>query len=281
MYVFNIKLHSFPRSASSLPLPSYLCLPSPTLLAPFPSLYVVAWTWHRWLGCGALGRNYPASTRSCLETCRMSSTRPGTWQSTATSWAARACSRPSSHCSRWWRRTSPSYMKVDGQNFFIMCIFVCVLAPHFLYLLRPKKNWGHFWNLTCHSAQFNVPYFLCVERKVNFSLTQEGLLLLKGFPILPFFSTYYTESGQNQRNWLLLKGFSLHGHVRKGKESFPNCASCLKFSNGPAWLDMKDHFDLLEDWQEGDQNKEIFTLKIQLRNIVANWILQMSQNINH
>lgn len=73
---------------------------------------VAAWTWHPWLACGAPGRNCPASTKSCSGTCRMSSTRPGTWPSTATSWAARACSLPSSHCSQWSRRISPSYMKV-------------------------------------------------------------------------------------------------------------------------------------------------------------------------
>lgn len=46
---------------------------------------------------------------------------------------------------------------------------------------------------------------------------------------------------------------------------------------------MKDrhHFDLLEEWQGGDQNKAFFTLKIRLRNIIANCILQMSQNMNH
>lgn len=51
--------------------------------------------------------------------------------------------------------------------------------------------------------------------------------------------------------------------------------------NDPAWLGMKDwhHFDLLEEWHEGDPNKEICTLKIRLRNIIA--ILQMSQNINN
>lgn len=45
----------------------------------------VVWTWHRLLVYGARGRNCPASMRSCLETCRMFLTRPGTWPSTATS----------------------------------------------------------------------------------------------------------------------------------------------------------------------------------------------------
>lgn len=117
-------------STSVLPLPSSHCnlfitaSPSPTLLAPSFPPHVAVWTWHRWLGCGARGRNCPVSTRSCSETCRTSSTRLGTWPSTATSWAARACNRPSSHCSPWSRRTSPSYMKVDD----------FVEIPEFLYV---------------------------------------------------------------------------------------------------------------------------------------------------
>lgn len=77
------------------------------------------WTWHRWLDCGVPGKNCPVSTRSSLGTCKISSTHPGTWPSTETCWAARACSRPSSRCSQWSRRTSPSYMKVED--------FVCLL----------------------------------------------------------------------------------------------------------------------------------------------------------
>lgn len=83
----------------------------PGLLSP-----TVDWTWHRWPVCGVRGKNCQASTRSCLETCRMCSTHPGIWPNTATSWAARACSLPSSHCSQWSRRTSPSYMKVGTKH---------------------------------------------------------------------------------------------------------------------------------------------------------------------
>lgn len=114
-----LSLFCFPISAS---IPPYLSTITYLSLPPlFPShppctsflAHIAAWTWHPWLGCGAHGRNCPASTRSCLEICRMSSTLPGTWLSTATSWAARACNHPSSHCSQLSRRTSPSYMKVD------------------------------------------------------------------------------------------------------------------------------------------------------------------------
>lgn len=76
--------------------------------------HLAGWTWLPWLGCAARGRNCPVSTRSCSETCRMSSTRPGICQSTAMCWAARACNLPSSPCSPSSRRTSPSYMKVYG-----------------------------------------------------------------------------------------------------------------------------------------------------------------------
>ncbi len=138
-------LPSFPSSASSIlplsfPLPSshHNLFISASLLPhshpPCTSffLHIAAWTWHQWLGCGARGRNCPASTRSCLETCRMSLTPPGTWPSTATSWAARACSHPSSHCSQWSRRTSPSYMKVDDfvESPEFLCAFSFVLATH-------------------------------------------------------------------------------------------------------------------------------------------------------
>lgn len=87
----------------------------------------VVWTWHRSLVYGARGRNCLASMRSSLETCRMFSTRLGTWPSTATSWAARACSHPSSHFSQWSRRISPSYMKVGNMiawwDIFVLLYF--------------------------------------------------------------------------------------------------------------------------------------------------------------
>lgn len=121
--------HNLFISASLLPL----CHPP---CDPFVA-HTVAWTWHRWLGCGARGRSCPVSTRSCSETCRMSLTRPGTWPSTATSWAARACSHPSSRSSQWSRRTSPSYMKVDGcvesPEFFlrVLATYMCQLSINF------------------------------------------------------------------------------------------------------------------------------------------------------
>lgn len=143
-WTYTLKLYEYTpffsliHSSFPLLLPHFYlhpCFASPTLLCTSFLPPIAAWTWHRWLGCGAHGRNCPASTRSCLETCRTSSTRPGTWPSTATSWAARACSHPSSHCSQWSRRISPSYTKVRwffGEPRIAWCAFFCVLATHML-----------------------------------------------------------------------------------------------------------------------------------------------------
>lgn len=119
---------------------------------------IVVWTWHQWLGYGAHGRNYPASMRSCSVICRMSSTHPGTWPSTATSWAARACSHPSSHCFQWSKRISPSYMKVGSSSESPECL---APLPLIVYQCKAEAN---------YSAQFDDAYFLRVEENVNFSL---------------------------------------------------------------------------------------------------------------
>lgn len=103
----------------ALPKPIYLCFVHPFCRLYWSSPFLpptAGWTCRQWLGCGALGRNCPVNMQSSSGTCRMSSTRPGTWPSTATFWAARACSRPSSHCSQWLRRTSLFFMKVEDHK---------------------------------------------------------------------------------------------------------------------------------------------------------------------
>lgn len=136
---------------------------------------IAAWTWHQWLACGALGRNCPASTKSCSGTCRMSSIRPGTWPSTATSWAARACSLPSSHCSQWSRRISPSYMKVSrAQNVYSHVAtfpFNCLLTKR----LRPFLKLC----VILYMAKSSTSSVLC-ERSISVRFTSA-----KGFLILP------------------------------------------------------------------------------------------------
>ena len=140
------------------------CFPSSHLLLS-PSNTAV-WTWLRWLGCAARGRSCPASTRSCSATCRTSSTRPGTWPSTATRWAARACSLQSSLCSRWWRRTSPFYMKVKqsvcGEHWISLCAFALLLhfpeRPFVMLYTSFRSVWCSLLPLCCAEGHFQAQF---------------------------------------------------------------------------------------------------------------------------
>lgn len=83
-------------------------------------LLTVVWTWLQYPDWEEPGKSYLANMKSYSGTCRIFSTPQEIWQSTGMSLTIRTSSHQSSPCSLSSRRTSLSYMKVDGRKLMFL-----------------------------------------------------------------------------------------------------------------------------------------------------------------